>query len=362
MVNVNRRSPLCSIAAALRATRGRALDVLGIGEISHDLVLQLPPQAPLREPLPDKLSLTGLTTLGGGQIATAMVAARRLGLRAGLCGAVGDDAAGSEQLAELAAEGVELSRVAVCAQAQTRLALILVDRRGDRRVLEWRHPRLHPRPDEPLAADLFTARAVHLDGTYPLVSLRAAQLAKAAGALVSIDLDRVRDRDRAATAQLVALADLCVVSARFPMEFTGEPDHDRAARGLAGETAGFVVVTRGELGGVAVIDGALQRFPALRPPALVDTTACGDTFHAALLTYLIEYADRESGARAADPGGAVRVAEASAAGEAELAAAALRFASAAAALKCGDLGRRGCPTRAQVTDFLAHATAESTDA
>ncbi|HRI54964.1 MAG TPA: hypothetical protein PLW65_32725, partial [Pseudomonadota bacterium] len=87
-------SPLSLMTAVLRASRGRPLDVLGVGEISHDLVLQLPPPTALRAPLPDKLSAQALRTLGGGQVATAMVAARRLGLRTGLCGAVGGDATG----------------------------------------------------------------------------------------------------------------------------------------------------------------------------------------------------------------------------------------------------------------------------
>lgn len=343
------RTPVFDIAATLQKSRGRALDVLGVGEISHDLVLQLPPSMLLRAPLPDKLSAQALTTLGGGQIATAMVAARRLGLRAGLCGAVGDDAVGREQLAELASEGVELRWVAVCAGVQTRLAMILVDERGDRRVLEWRHPQLHPRPDEPAAADFFTTRAVHLDGTYPRVSLRAAQRAKAAGALVSIDLDYVCPHDRDATAALCALADLCVVPARFPPELTGEANADRAALALAQKTAGLVVVTHGEAGAVVVVDGAVQRFAARRPLAMVDTTACGDTFHAALLMYLIDQVDSQAPSRQA---------AADATFAAELTTGALRFASAAAALKCRDLGRRGCPTRAQVMDFLHRTAAE----
>ena len=328
--------------ATLRASRGRRLDVLGVGEISHDLVLQLPPSSSLRAPLPDKLSAQALTTLGGGQIATSMVAAQRLGLRAGLCGAIGDDAAGREQRAELAREGVDLRGVSVCAAAQTRLALILVDGDGDRRVIEWRHPQLHPGAQAPAGEEIRAARALHVDGTYPLLSLRAARLAKEAGTLVSIDLDRAPPADHGVLMELLALADLCVVSARFPTELSGVADADRAALELTGRTAGFIVVTRGEAGAVAVIDGTLQAFPALSPPALVDTTACGDTFHAALLAYLMGWADR----KAEGPAGQADRRYAS------LAAAALHFARAAAALKCGDLGRRGCPTRAQVEAFL----------
>jgi sugar/nucleoside kinase (ribokinase family) len=334
-------SPLQRLTALLRASRGRPLDVLGIGEISHDMVLQLPPPTALRAPLVDKLSAVALTTHGGGQIATAMVAAQRLGLHAGMCGAVGADAAGREQLAELAREGVTVDGVAVCPTAQTRLGILLVDADGDRRVIEWCHPELQPPADAPTPAVLQTTRAVHVDATYPAVSLRAARRAQATGTLISVDFDRARLADHAVLSELVALADLCVVSARFPSELTGEPDADRAVLSLSARTAGFVVVTRGAAGGVAVVDGTLRPFPALPPPALVDTTACGDTFHAALLTYLLERVEAapDSAADLADP--------------AAVWADAVIFASAAAALKCRDLGRRGCPTRAEVAAFLA---------
>ena len=59
---------------------------------------------------------------------------------------------------------------------------------------------------------------------------------------------------------------------------------------------------------------------------MVDTTACGDTFHAAFLCALLEAQPPRQ---------------------------ALRFANAAAALKCRDLGRRGCPTRAEVNALFA---------
>ena len=64
-----------------RATAQRPLDVLGIGECSADLVLKLPTGVSLSQALPDKLSATEFLQLGGGQIATAMVAAQRLGFR-----------------------------------------------------------------------------------------------------------------------------------------------------------------------------------------------------------------------------------------------------------------------------------------
>ncbi|HUQ01407.1 MAG TPA: PfkB family carbohydrate kinase, partial [Kofleriaceae bacterium] len=62
------------------------------------------------------------------------------------------------------------------------------------------------------------------------------------------------------------------------------------------------------------------------PVDVVDTTACGDTFHAAAICALLD-------------GKSI--------GET------LRFANAAAALKCRGLGRSGCPRKSEVDELLA---------
>src|SRR5439155_14708626 len=69
--------------------RARAVDVVGLGQISLDRVAALPrwPRAG------EKLALaTPAVVRPGGQIATAVLAAVRLGLSGRLIGAVGDDA------------------------------------------------------------------------------------------------------------------------------------------------------------------------------------------------------------------------------------------------------------------------------
>ena len=47
----------------------------------------------------------------GGQVATAVLTAARLGLRTAYAGVVGDDSAAAQSLAPLRAAGVDLSRV-----------------------------------------------------------------------------------------------------------------------------------------------------------------------------------------------------------------------------------------------------------
>lgn len=319
---------------ALKKTAGRPFDLCGLGECSVDLVYRVPLR--LDKPLPDKVSAKAHEVLGGGQIATACAAAARLGRKVRFVGAVGMDGAGQALLAELASDRVDTSLVRRCLGVQTRTALILCGDDGERSVIEWRDQGLTLPPGLPSEEQLSTARVLHVDLCFPDATLAAVVAAKAHGLIVSVDLDRPLPR----VDDLLMLTDLCVVSTHFPSRLTGIDDPETAALALSDRTKGRVVVTQGEHGCWLVCDGAIVRLPAFVPPRLVDTTACGDTFHAALICGLLDAADGKTGSRGDDES-ALRDA--------------IRFASAAAALKCGDLGRRGCPQRAQVDQFLQTA-------
>ncbi|MEO6950687.1 MAG: PfkB family carbohydrate kinase [Polyangia bacterium] len=278
-----------------------AYDVVGFGEASIDEVWRLPPGLALG----DKDRARGRDRLGGGQVATALVAAARLGARAAYLGPIGDDAVGAEIVRGLADDHV--MSLAIPLAARSRTALVLVASDGDRTVVEDGGVSHASRPALP------ESRALHVDGTYLRASLELAREAKARGMLVSIDLDFVADADGAR--ELVALADLCVLSEGIAERFGGL---------LAVPTAGLCAESRGPRGLVARLDGALVELPAF-PVDVVDTTACGDTLRGALVVAWLD------GRRDRD---------------------ALRYASAAAALKCRDLGRRGCPTRTEVEALL----------
>ena len=78
---------------------------------------------------------------------------------------------------------------------------------------------------------------------------------------------------------------------------TGCSEAVAVARRLASLGAREVVVTRGELGALIVVENILYRIPAIRPAALRDPTGCGDTFFAGYITRRLQTVDVESAGR-----------------------------------------------------------------
>lgn len=297
----------------------REFDVVGFGECSVDEVWVVPSLEP--GALSGKLRAHKRDRLGGGQIATAMVACARLGLRAAFCATIGDDADAGEIVTGLEADGVDAAGVSRFPRASTRVALLLVDERGQRVVIDTGRGGSAPAP--PLLRDrVAQARIVHLDVTEPAYAMLAAHHARERGTLVSLDVDHPAP----GLDELLPLVDICITSRGVPEQLSGEANLEAALRKLAEKTGGLVGCTLDADGAALLDDGHLILSPAFPVDHMVDTTACGDTFHAAFLCALLE----EQPPRQA-----------------------LRFANAAAALKCRDLGRRGCPTRAEVNALLA---------
>jgi sugar/nucleoside kinase (ribokinase family) len=296
----------------------RYYDVVGIGECSVDQMCVVP-----KPPVPgEKLELRSLQMQGGGQIATAMVACARLGLNARYVGAVGDDAAGHYTIEELRSEAVDASQVRVVAGGRTRQAVVLVDAHsGERTVLWHADPAVVLHPEDVSDDVVHSGHVVHLDGTMPDVALSCARRARAAGIMVSIDLDAIIP----GVEELVSLADLCVVPIGFAQQFTGAAEPASACRRFAARCPGFVAITLGAEGALTNVGGAVVHVPAFPVPA-VDTTGCGDVFHAAAIVAML---------RALPPR--------------EI----LRFANAAAALAARGLGARAsCPTVPEVQTLL----------
>lgn len=292
--------------------------VLCLGMSAHDSIYQLPsiPTAPT------KVLATGFAECGGGMAANASVAIARLSGMASYWGRVGDDALGARICAELADEGVDVTKVRRVQQCVSPSAAILVAADGERLVCAYNDPALDTDPSWLPLADVATFDAVLADVRWPEGAMRVLDAARGAGKPAVLDgdigpVDVLRDLATRATHAIFSEIGLT--------QATGERDADAGLHAMAAHTRAIVGVTLGAQGTRWIENQRLHAAPAPRVHA-VDTLGAGDVFHGAFTLALAE------GATTAQ---------------------AMRFGNAAAAIKCARFGgRRGAPSRAEVDALL----------
>jgi sulfofructose kinase len=269
----------------------------------------------------EKYRAADLVITTGGTAANAAVAIARLGGSAMFWGALGDDRLGDDIVAGLVAEGVDCAGVRRVPGSRSPLSAILVDRLGERLVISHSDPELpgstaHLPERLPAGVD-----AVLGDTRWPAGSAHLFRVARADGVTAVLDGDRA-PRDRP---ELLDLATHVAFSLQGLRDLTGLDDPRAGLRALP-RTGAWAAVTNGAEGVFFREGGAVVHAPAF-PVEAVDTLGAGDTWHGAFALALGE----GMGERAA-----------------------VRFASAAAAIKCTRFGgRNGAPSRAEVEAFLS---------
>lgn len=250
------------------------VDVVGIGLNATDTLLLLPKFPAYAGKVPFVQEILS----PGGQVATAMVACARLGLRTRYIGTVGDDQRGRIQLESLRDSGVELGYVQVRKGCENQSAYILIDQTTGERTVLWKRPEcLRLTPEEIRPEMITSARLLHIDGHDTEAVGKAAAIARAAGIPVTVDVDTIYHGFE----NVLPNVDYLVASSEFPTQWTNERDPFRALE-LMQEEYGMRVaaMTLGAHGALARMEGRFIYSPAFVVNC-VDTTGAGDVFHGA---------------------------------------------------------------------------------
>lgn len=290
--------------------------ILCVGALTMDTIFRLEtlPQGP------GKFIPLEAVEVAEGMAAAQAATIARLGGQAALWASAGDDAIGDRLISQISGEGVDCSRVRRVVDARSGFSTIFMDLAGERMIVPKYDADLMAPPTA--APDLTGFAAVMTDVRWPGAARLALQAARDAGIPGILDAD-VGPRD--VIAELVGLASHVVASEGGAALVTGAVSPQLAAERLVNEHPGFVAVTAGEQGCWWGSGGAVQHTPAPQVAA-VDTLAAGDVFHGAFAFGLVDGWRME------------RV---------------IRFASAAAAIKCTRFGGRlGAPSRDEVEAFL----------
>jgi ribokinase len=160
-------------------------DVVVLGQVGRDLVLRT---AALPE-AGGSATVTERRELLGGKGANQAVALTQFGVPVALVGVVGDDHPGAEALAQVAADGIDVSAVVRRRGAATALLVDLVEDGGVRRLLEDVPDAVLLTPDDVAAAvgQLAAAQVVSLQLQQPGAAVVAALERVPEGALVVVD-------------------------------------------------------------------------------------------------------------------------------------------------------------------------------
>ncbi len=267
------------------------MDIVCLGELLMDML-----PAEVGRSL---VEVTAFHPKPGGAPANVAVAAARLGARSAFIGKVGDDPFGHYLAGVLEQEGVDVRGMRFDPQARTTMNIMAQPDVNSTVCLFYRNPGADTllRPDELDRELLQETHAFHFgslsltDEPSRSATLEAIRIARAAGALISFDVNyrptlwkepaEARERVMAVVPQVNLLKvneeELALLTDREDLE---------AARLLLNQGPELCVVTLGLRGSYFCTAEGGEHVPAFQVET-VDATGCGDAFIAGLLCRLV---------------------------------------------------------------------------
>ncbi len=274
-----------------------------------------------------KESATHFAEICGGNALNGAIGIVRLGGRASICGPMGDAGETTSRFIfeKMAEEGIETRHLVHMPGLVTPISNIMIDPSGERTIVTFRDPELWGVRLPDADTLLEDCDAILTESRCAAFCTDLCAEARRRGIPVIVDVDHaisLREGLLTASSHLVFSSE--------PLQETADlTDDGEALKKIAKLTPSFLAGTRGAQGTIWLDENHnLQQTPAF-PVHTVDTLGAGDVFHGAFALAITEGQDLRS---------------------------ALRFASAAAALKCTRFGGAfAAPQRPEVDRLLSQA-------
>ena len=300
-------------------------DVVGIGSVLIDQQSILPAYPEVDT----KTEILNIRFQIGGPVPTALVLLRRFGRKCAFVGTWADDSFGRDIETDLQNEGLTLLGRCVPG-AQSGFSQVWIERSSGSRTIAFSRGTCGPLAFADLPIEILKhTRFLHLDGWSGEVASRGAQIVKASGGKVVLDAGGLKP----GMSDIIEASDVVICSPRFIGQFLATDDFVYGARKLLKQGPSAVVVTRGEHG-AHVFTHSCELAQEIYPTETVDTTGAGDVFAGAFIEGLFQGLDWGSN---------------------------LKFACAAASIKCSKYGNRdalpslsNASSKAGVTIDLSH--------
>ena len=281
-------------------------NILVVGSINMDLVIKIP-----RVPMAgENIFGRDFQTIPGGKGANQAVGVARLGCKPFLSGRIGRDYFGSILLKGLRNSGVDTTHVERDAEASTGLALILIDQKGENStvIATGANSKFSRDSALKLRETIGTVDLVLLQLELPLDAVaEVIDMARALHKVVVLDAGPPCKRPRSSFFKVTVLtpneAEAESLSARSIKDLKSARE---ASRYLVNKGPEAVVLKLGEKGSLLTTQNGEKYFPPYRVD-VVDTTAAGDAFSAALSVGIVEGKSLEEAVAFANAAGALAV-------------------------------------------------------
>ena len=268
----------------------------------------------------EKYVATNAQIVGGGGAANAACAIARLGGNAMLAARVGDDMIGNLIIEDLKTYAVDCSLIHVNEGGRSSYSSVLLDANGERQIVNYRGAGLS---DEVSLIECSNPAAVLADTRWLAGAMASMCLAREKNIPGVLDAEPPIDSDLLHAASHIAFSKQGLESLSGGL--SGQQHIEQALRDVQKEYAGWVAMTDGANGVYSLTEDRFLHQPATRID-VVDTLGAGDVWHGAFAWSLGCGNDEKT---------------------------AVRFASAAATLKCANSGGgRASPLLKDVERFM----------
>jgi len=299
----------------------KRVDLLGLGIAPVDFFVSIAKYPPCGKKI-DGIPESNLI-VGGGPVPTALCTFSKMGGKAALITTFGDDGWGEFARKELERFGVDHNWCINRKNCSSALAFAWIEKpTAERTIILDKSPKLFIKPADIKLDKLPLPRLIHIDGRHVPACVKLARWGKKIGATVMLDIGSVRNK----VDELFPFLDIFICADQYAFNYFRTRSVKRAAMGFKKIGIPEVVVTSGVKGSYAIDADGIEASQKAYKVKAVDATGAGDVFHGAYLFGTFK------GWNLAKK---------------------LKFASAAAALKCRLPGARaGIPSLNQTLRFM----------
>lgn len=282
--------------------------ILLVGSANMDLSMSL-----------ERLPVAGETLIDGGGVlynpggkgANAAIAVARLGGECVFSAKLGADSHGQRLFGYYKSEGIDTSHIKVDPEYATGLAVVIREASGENRIVVY--PGANAHITESAIREAFDTNpdAVYLGFEVPFETTRiAAEIASSRGIPIFLD---AAPADKNYPLESLPPIEVFSPNETETLEYTGIlptglESSLRAALALYKRVkCRYIVIKQGDRGAFLYDGKRYNTYPAYRVGKVVDTTAAGDTFTAALALEYSRCGDIDAAIRYANAAGAITV-------------------------------------------------------